>query len=969
MTKEDENIIYKILDYMNYHIGKSPSDIIKEVGKDVCSEQRILELFTHEMKKLVHESGKTCLNVAKVNLCSHFDISMEGRRWLGLYRIGKLKSYKYGEESSTEILSQDSLVPSYKEFKERPKKSVTEQLSEIVNDAIMAERYIRRNKKHPIVAKRYEADIRCQMKHTHNGLKAGVINFTAIYYLTIIPIGYDEFSLGSDFSSDKKRRTAIYRNSYLASLLQQHKVNQKFSCSIKMAGRDIGKTNVMTGLIDNTVNHEVRSINAKCLEKEVHYNTLKEYLDAILNNNDTKNPPSVFCLRDYIHKQVELAFHPVIDDIQSEIKYENLYYDGRPIIISGGPGTGKTTTMVGRLKYLTDEVAIREDGRDGYNKFKLTTTGRKKLLDTIQTNKDWLFFSPSPLLCDYLAHAMEAENMQYPRRKTRNWEEYRKEMMFEYGFTDRFTLSECTEPLFLDEIAVLHSFNDFFLDSFRNSQKSLPKYKLAGNPWGELAYLIERNLEELSYVDTLTDLIDKLRLLEHNYADQCKETLKPYDTTLARYVSTLKDKLEIDNEDEVLAIIDSFTDETKTAKKKTDEEKIKNALNDWLSEYVKSIGDEKTVHTESFLLLNEFFEPLLDDTIKQRLTDLAEGDKLRIFASFTHGETKILTTPLIRIYKDFRKDVLSKKASTWNLSLLEELSNSKKKELHYQEQNLLLGFANNLAREIVKRNSMDGLYVTQYKEHARPIIGIDEVADFSPIEVYAMTSFRMDNLSAIVLAGDLLQRMTSKGLRSWDDLDPILPNKIIKSLRTSYRQSKKMLKIAQQLYVETMHEKAPYSAYLDEDRVPEPLGFISEEETEKMDWIVERIEELYKVYGELPSIAIFLNNRNEVSAFANKLATYEFFEKERIHVIDGTDGSAFGKTGQVRVFPLEIVKGMEFDAVFFHNIDDSSLPEDLVKSYMYVGVSRASFYLGATFKTQNKSLSKYFTFDANWKEQ
>lgn len=969
MSKDDEWIIYKILNEMNYRTGLTPRDICVAIGKNFCSEQRIFDLFTHEISKLVCESGTMLsLNVDRVNLNSRFDISMEGRRWLKLYREGKLKSYKYGGESGTVKSSNESLDYANFKFKPHPEKSVTEQLSEIVNDAIVSERYIRRNNI-PIVAKRYEADVHCQMRFSHGGKNAGSNNFIGIYYLTTIPIGYDEFYFGTNITSDKKRRTAIYRNSYLASLLQQHKVDQKFHCSIKMAGHEIGKINTITGLIDNTVNYETRSINAKCLDKEVHYNTLKEYLEAIVQNKNGKKPPSVFCLRDYIHKQVELAFHPVIDDIQSEIKYENLYYDGRPIIISGGPGTGKTTTMVGRLKYLTDEVSIREDGRDGYNKFKLSAINRKELLKAIQANRDWLFFSPSPLLCDYLAHAMESEDMQSPRKKTRYWEEFRSKMMSEYGFTDKFTLSSNNELLYLDEVAILKSFTEFFLDYFRTAQNSLPKYKLAGNSWGTLAYSIERNVKELSTINSISDLIDKLRLLERNYSEQCKEALKPYETSLTRYVTTLKGKLEIDNEDEVIAIIDTFTDETKTAKKKTDEEKIKNALSEWISEYVKDLDNEQQKHSESYLLLNEIFEPLLDDTIKQRLLDLLEGDKLRAIASFTQGETKLLTTPLVRIYKDFRKNMLANKSSAWNLDLLSELSNSKKKELHYQEQSLLLGFANNLAREIIKKNSGDGLYVTQYKEHARPIIGIDEVADFSPIEVYAMTSFRLDNLSAIVLAGDLLQRMTSKGLKSWDDLDPVLPNKIVKSLKTSYRQSKKMLNVAQQLYKETMHEVAPYSAYLKEDRVPEPLGFISEYETEKTDWIVERIRELYKVYGELPSIAIFLNNRDEVSAFANKLAKYEFFKKERIHVIDGTDGSAFGKTGQVRVFPLEIVKGMEFDAVFFHNIDDTSLPEDLIKSYMYVGVSRASFYLGATFKTQNERLSKYFTFDANWKEQ
>lgn len=51
---------------------------------------------------------------------------------------------------------------------------------------------------------------------------------------------------------------------------------------------------------------------------------------------------------------------------------------------------------------------------------------------------------------------------------------------------------------------------------------------------------------------------------------------------------------------------------------------------------------------------------------------------------------------------------------------------------------------------------------------------------------------------------------------------------------------------------------------------------------------------------------------------------------------------------------------MEFDVVFFHNIDDANLSDDLVKRYLYVGGSRAAFYLGATFINDKPEISKYF---------
>ena len=63
---------------------------------------------------------------------------------------------------------------------------------------------------------------------------------------------------------------------------------------------------------------------------------------------------------------------------------------------------------------------------------------------------------------------------------------------------------------------------------------------------------------------------------------------------------------------------------------------------------------------------------------------------------------------------------------------------------------------------------------------------------------------------------------------------------------------------------------------------------------------------------------------------------------------------------------------MEFEVVFFYDIDtaleDRSL--DIMRRYLYVGVSRATTHLAATFVQEegNEGITKYFdrTVD-NWK--
>ena len=49
----------------------------------------------------------------------------------------------------------------------------------------------------------------------------------------------------------------------------------------------------------------------------------------------------------------------------------------------------------------------------------------------------------------------------------------------------------------------------------------------------------------------------------------------------------------------------------------------------------------------------------------------------------------------------------------------------------------------------------------------------------------------------------------------------------------------------------------------------------------------------------------------------------------------------------LRIFPLDKVKGMEFEVVFFHNIDRVKASK-LISRYLYVGLSRATFFMGVT---------------------
>ena len=70
---------------------------------------------------------------------------------------------------------------------------------------------------------------------------------------------------------------------------------------------------------------------------------------------------------------------------------------------------------------------------------------------------------------------------------------------------------------------------------------------------------------------------------------------------------------------------------------------------------------------------------------------------------------------------------------------------------------------------------------------------------------------------------------------------------------------------------------------------------------------------------------------------------------ENIRVIPCSDGRVQGRDSAVRVFDVQHIKGLEFEAVFFVGIDRfAERHPNLFDKYLYVGATRAATYLGIT---------------------
>ena len=110
-------------------------------------------------------------------------------------------------------------------------------------------------------------------------------------------------------------------------------------------------------------------------------------------------------------------------------------------------------------------------------------------------------------------------------------------------------------------------------------------------------------------------------------------------------------------------------------------------------------------------------------------------------------------------------------------------------------------------------------------------------------------------------------------------------------------------------------------------------------------WLADRIGEIERMVRQMPSIAVLVAAENHVKPMAEALTKQ--LESISLRAIACADGQSLGDETDVRVFDIQHIKGLEFEAVFFVGVDELALVKpELFERYLYVGATRAATYLG-----------------------
>ena len=176
-----------------------------------------------------------------------------------------------------------------------------------------------------------------------------------------------------------------------------------------------------------------------------------------------------------------------------------------------------------------------------------------------------------------------------------------------------------------------------------------------------------------------------------------------------------------------------------------------------------------------------------------------------------------------------------------------------------------------------------------------------------------------------------------------------VPNIDTRVISIAYRQSGRLHDLAKRIadLSEADLTDVVLPDYVNNDGVAPVLVKNTDKLQEISNWLAHRIMEIERLVQELPSIAVLVNGEDDVHPVA--VALGDALTDQNIRVIPCPGGRVQGKDSAVRVFSVQHIKGLEFEAVFFVGVDRLAASHpDLFDKYLYVGATRAATYFGMT---------------------
>ena len=691
----------------------------------------------------------------------------------------------------------------------------------------------------------------------------------------------------------------------------------------------------------------------------------EQLLDQLLEE-EMESANVIEGIRRTVLTRMELRDQPILDKFQDEIF--RLPIDSR-LLLLGPPGTGKTTTLIRRLGQKLDVEFLDEDEQP-----LIQNLGGPSAMPHAAS---WLMFTPTSLLQQYVKESFSREGVPASDKHVRTWSDYRREIARNViGLlrtpTKRsgFVLQDAVTYVADKSLRNLTGwFDDFdawqksaFVERLRNAARELAL--MGEDRLGEFGKTLLAVLEPEDSVDIgriLRTLRARAAEAREVAADLKSEIDGPIRRALVLQVNRNRNFL-----DELAEFLDSLGDSTdpeayarEEAEDEEDDDEEEGsprtgrkgaevAFRRALRVQARAVASGRTLRigTTSQSIIEWIGDRGLN---AEQQIEVGKRVLLRARVRLFVNPVKSYIDGISTRYRAYRRSRHTKARWYSNGAI-------RRTDLHPLELDMLLlsilkASSTLLASIEVRRNLQDPFWTALQPIHDlyRNQIFADEATDFSPVQLACMSALSHPATRSFFACGDFNQRLSEWGARSVAEIAWADSGIAIERITIGYRQSRELNEFARTIV--HIREGTDYEillpAHMDREGVPPVLAENMRSNTDVGIWLANRVTEIESFVGQLPSIAILVPEEDQVIPVATALG--ESLAEQNINVVPCSNGQVIGQDSDIRVFDAQHIKGLEFEAVFFKDIDClAEIYPDLFDKFLYVGATRAATYLGLT---------------------
>lgn len=337
-------------------------------------------------------------------------------------------------------------------------------------------------------------------------------------------------------------------------------------------------TDILVKIAGDSKTHSFQNI-AKILELQLEIDQEKEELKKATEEEAKKLIESIEKKEEekrkyldkaqgFIRRYAQLRFQPILDPIQDSIRRSKIF-EGN-LIINGGPGTGKTTSLIQRIKFLISPTIEEEI---------ILTKEQKDVLFDQKTS--WIFYSPNELLALFLRNSMKMEELTADTERVKVWSSHKNELVKAYKLVDTTTkrpfliynksqgknlIRNSPENL----KSVLDGFQKFYFEFQKEKIEKVLEIETNSFKWKNTGQSIKNYLQDKKDINDIDSLVRLFFNLNETYKTESEQVSEEYSSLIKKVAARIQ--IEINKNSERATALSDILNSWKSTSQDTEED-------------------------------------------------------------------------------------------------------------------------------------------------------------------------------------------------------------------------------------------------------------------------------------------------------------------------------------------------------------------------------------------------------------